>query len=408
MRNVTWSREDAIQDVRRDIWRYVTAAARTDDDVALEAAALLQMPTSEIRTLAQIQFVLSQEVRTLLSGMPALLRRLTTTTERRTETSAERVRGPIVWNETFAARAATGLPHVFVTAPSQRAYDTAENRLLVFVLSQIANVGRRTGWHRSSSESVGVEVRRLVSESIRWLAARSLTELTPTAPTAATVTRVRASRRRRDYRAALGAYSLYKRFLSRLDRDAIRDAVENHALVTSRDPVLLELLCGFKLIKALRTAGWTAPPSGLVRTPLIFRGQRDGAVLDVFYQHTPPRLSTDSIYRGVQKAHAFGVAGGLIPDFVLHVRTGGEERWVLVEVKGVERTVADSARAALNDLLAYRRAFDPILRQQESAYGIGIAWGAEFEPQATREITLCSPDTIASALGAIDLAASSA
>jgi hypothetical protein len=402
VRSVTWSREAAIGRTRRDIWRYVTQAARTDDDVVLEAAALLQMPASEIRTLAQIHFILSDEVGELLDQLPTLLRRLTTTTARRRETSAERVRGSIVWNETFAARA-TGLPHVFVTAPSERAYDTAENRLLVFVLARIAETGRRTGWHRSAAEGAGAEVRRRVSETDRWRASRALTDIAPTPPTPAAVTRVRSGRRRRDYRSAVDAYALYQRYLRRVRRDAIQDAVENHALVTSRDPVLLELLCAFALVKTLRKHGWLGSTAGLVRPPLLFRGHREHASVDVFYQHPPPQLRAGSVYRTIQKEHAFAFARHLVPDLVLRVKTGDKEQWVLVEVKGIERSVEDSARAAINDLLAYRRAFEPVLGKQTDAYGIGIAWGAELEPKGTDEIVLCSPDTIPGALSVLGL-----
>ena len=76
---------------------------------------------------------------------------------------------------------------------------------------------------------------------------------------------------------------------------------------------------------------------------------------------------------------------------------------MLVEVKGVERSVVDSARAAINDLLAYRRAFEPVLGKQTEAYGIGIAWGADLEPKETAEIVLCTPDTIPGALAVLGL-----
>jgi hypothetical protein len=183
----------------------------------------------------------------------------------------------------------------------------------------------------------------------------------------------------------------------------VRDAVENHALITSRDSVLLELLWAFEFVRSLKQEGWKAPPTGLIRGPLIFRGHRDGLTVSVFYQHAPPELTLESIYRAVQKTHAFPVAGGLIPDLVVRVGEGAEGRWLLVEVKGVERGVLDSARAALSDLLGYRRAFDPVLGQQTGPYGIGIAWGGELEPAAGDEIVLCSPDRIRAALGAVGL-----
>jgi hypothetical protein len=330
LNSAQWSRSAAIAKIRDEIWRFVTQAARTDDDVLLEAAALLQMPAREIRTLAQLHFILSDEVRTLVKSMPDLLRRLTNTTAQEIESSAERLRGPVVWNETFAARATSGLRHHFVTAPTRRAFDTPENRLLVFDLDAIVSVGRRTGWHRSSSEGVGALVRDTTSEATRWRAARSLQGVTLRPPPPADVVRVRTGRRRRHYQSVLEVYALYQRYMRRLDRDAIRDAVENHALVTSRDPVLLELLCLFGVIRALRRQGWVAQPGGLIQTPLVFAGIKRGISIEVYYQHAPAALTEGSRYRTIQKEHAFAATGGLIPDLVLRFSGAGGVRWVVV------------------------------------------------------------------------------
>jgi hypothetical protein len=76
----------------------------------------------------------------------------------------------------------------------------------------------------------------------------------------------------------------------------------------------------------------------------------------------------------------------------------GSVRWLMFEVKGVERAVEASARAAAFDLLAYRRAFKEALEKQEGPYGIGIAWGRDLEPSSDGEIVFCSPDTVVDAL----------
>ena len=57
MKTLTWDRREVIAGLRQDIWRYLTEAARNDDDVVLFAAALLQMPPAEVRSLAQLQFI---------------------------------------------------------------------------------------------------------------------------------------------------------------------------------------------------------------------------------------------------------------------------------------------------------------------------------------------------------------
>lgn len=78
----------------------------------------------------------------------------------------------------------------------------------------------------------------------------------------------------------------------------------------------------------------------------------------------------------------------------------GHERWLLVECKVTKDGVRDGARRALNDLLAYRKAFTTLLDDQPHPYGLGIAWGRGLMPNVEEEIMLASPDTLASALGA--------
>jgi hypothetical protein len=398
VKSARWDRGEIIARVRRDIWRHLTAAARNDDDVLLDAAALLQMPAAEVRALAQIHFILSDEVGQLLVEMPLLIRRLTTTTNQELEFSAERVLGAIRWSETFSARAVSGVPNVFVTASARRAYSTPENELLIFVLTAIADFGRRTGWHRSTSADVGNEVRRRVASATRWLHTRALADVTLQAPAPRTVARVRSGRNRRTYRSVLDVVGLYSRFIARLDRGSIREAVERHALVTSRDPVLLELLCAFRIMAGLRDLGWKSSPARLLHPPRLLRAVKDDRVLDLYYQHAPSSLGQSSVYRDIQHAHQFASVGGLIPDLVMRVERPGSVRWLMFEVKGVERAVEASARAAAFDLLAYRRAFKGTLEKQEGPYAVGIAWGRELDPSSEGEIVFCSPDTIIDAL----------
>jgi hypothetical protein len=399
LRDKTWNRPTVIEQLRGDIWRHLSQAARTED-IALEASRLLQMSDADVRALAQLQFVLSREVQTLLRQMPSLVRRLSTTTVNEREVSAERVRGAIRWAETYSTRAAVGLPHLFVTTPTRRAFDTPENRVLSFALDSVVRIGRLTGWEGSTSEGVGEVVHDRVGEATRWVSTRALSDLDRSTPAAKTVARVRAGRRRHLYEAALAVFQLHDRMIARLDRGAIRAAVENHAIVTREDPVLLELLCAFRAMESLTEQGWLGKERGLVGGGEIFRAKRDGRTLHLYFQRAPTSLSTGSLYRHVQGQHEFSGTGGLIPDLVIATEyKEGPPRWLMLEVKGVEDSAAGSARRAARDLLMYRRAFDPILGKQEGVYGIGIAWGADIRPAtAGDEILLCSPDTLGDAL----------
>jgi hypothetical protein len=357
------------------------------------------MPAAEVRYLAQLDFILSDSVGELLQEMPTLIRRLTPTTASETEISTHRIRGSIRWSETYAQRAATGTPHLFVTNPTRRAFDTPENQVLAFALSAIAEFGKRTGWHRGATTGPARVVRDRVGEATRWLQARQFVGVPIQPPTPTTLSRVRTGRARLRYQKALEVVELYQRYIARLDRDAVRDAVERRALIASRDSVLLELHCAFDTIKTLRSLGWKAPTTGLLSPPIIFRGERDKTKLEVFYQAAPRALSVGSRYREVQTAHGFSSTGGLIPDLVIKTTSNSETRWLIIEVKGGEqRSVADSARLAVRDLFGYRHAFSAVLDRQTAPYGLGYAWGESLIPSLDSDVTLCTPDTLAAAL----------
>jgi hypothetical protein len=69
----------------------------------------------------------------------------------------------------------------------------------------------------------------------------------------------------------------------------------------------------------------------------------------------------------------------------------------VIEIKGGKYEMARYAVAALQDLLAYRRSFEPALRQS-TRYGVGIAFGRKLQPDLDAEVALCTPDTLAVAL----------
>ena len=61
-----------------------------------------------------------------------------------------------------------------------------------------------------------------------------------------------------------------------------------------------------------------------------------------------------------------------------------------------ERPVAELARRALSDLLAYRQAFRTHLRGQD-VWGLGVVWGRELD-SVDHQVRLCTPDRLRQAL----------
>src|SRR5919204_5852353 len=217
MKTLPWRRAHLIERVRQDLWRYVTPAANIETEV-LEAAALLQMRPSEVRTLGAVQFLISDELGALLDYMPFLLRRLATTTAYEEEVSAERIRGAIQWGRTIGLRYASVAPHLYATAPSRRAYQTPENELLVLLLDQTVALGRLVGWHESGSAHAGQLISSRVASAERWSQSRMLREVErrPIQPRA--IARIRSGRFRRRYQPVLDTWYRHSALVGHLDR----------------------------------------------------------------------------------------------------------------------------------------------------------------------------------------------
>jgi hypothetical protein len=397
LRSQPFSRAQAVERLRGEIWRYLSEASAHAEDVAFDAERLLQMRSGDVRRLAAVHFVLSHEVERLLEAMPQLIRQLANTTARDEEWSAERIRGPISWPTTLSARAATGLPTLYVTHPARRAFQTPENEILLAALTAIARAARETRWAASHAPDAGRTIRERAESTDRWARTRMLSELDHRPVTGESLRRVRTGRHRRRYAPAVDVVQLHRHLLRRLDRARIRDLIESHGLASRKDEVLLELECAFTIEAGLRDEGWALSYPRLVQGGAFVRAKRGASRVDVHYQSTPPELATGSRYADVQRAHELNV-GSLRPDFVIRYERLGDVRWLLVEVKGVERRVDESARAAARDLLMYRRAFHAVLDHQPTMYGLGVAWGAEVQPSLGSEIALASPDTLSEAL----------
>ena len=322
------------------------------------------------------------------------IRRLTTTTNTEVEISAERIRGAIRWSETFAQRAATGLPHVFVTAPTRRAFDTPENEILAFALHAIAEFGRRTGWHKASTAGPAQLVAARVAEATRWRQARALIDVPATLP-------------RRQRRSPACALVAIESAIKPPSTSSSSTSATSHGSTAPPSARPSSTTRSSRAVTAcssssnapstpsapLREQGWQAPPDALLRSSLMFHGRRGDSESGSSVRRL---LVISRPARGMGRSSAltpFRAPAGSSPTWCFASSRAGMTRWILIEVKGgPKRGVRDSARAATHDLLAYRRAFGPALAERPEPYGLGYAWGAGLTPSADAEIVLCTPE----------------
>jgi hypothetical protein len=401
MENLAWDRAARITEVRDRIWNYLSPASRFEGPGLLVAGALLQWPEAEASRLGELQFLLCPETGDFLKSLHQLMRKLATASAPEEEWTGQRLRGPVEWNRTLAARNTTGAPHLYVTAPARRVYQTPENELLVHVLDAIVAATQHSGWDRiTPRQEPARRVRERLSAATRWQQNRMLSGIDRAAPAPRAVARVRSGRHAQRYAAVLRAYDKLTSLVEQMNRQAVREAIEQAGLVTAEEPILFELLTTFRVIDALTSLGWQMAPLTLFHGHVHTTGRTpDGRRIDLWYQTTPPALAARSQYRQVLTAHGFTGTRQLRPDITLQWTAPDEQqRWLLIECKLSQSGVRHAARQALADLLAYRADYDATLAATSGPHGLGVAWGAALHPVTTSDIVLCTPDRLPQAL----------
>ncbi|NHC46742.1 hypothetical protein [Motilibacter aurantiacus] len=401
MRTPPWERPDRIRQVRDRIWSYVSPAVAYSDPGVLDAAALLGWAASDIQQLGNRHFLLCAEAGELIDAMPSLTRRLRPAITPAEEVSHERLLGPVQWGRTYALRAASGSGQLHVTAPPRRAYQTRENELLAHVIDGIVHAGADSGWPadgRPGTPAARIAERHASAEY--WQQHHALRQVQRVPPTPRTAAAVAFGRFAVRYAPAVRAYERMRQLVEDLDRTAVREAVEQTALVTASNPTLFELLTTFSVLEALAAQGWRTEPFTTFQGALrVHARHADGRTLTLHYQSVPPGLASSSRYQQTLHQHGIPGASARRPDIVLEwAGTAGPRRWLLIECKLYQDDAEGAARAALADLLGYRREFGQALAPNPQPYGLGVVWGAGLEPAAGSEVLLCTPDQLAPAL----------
>lgn len=248
------------------------------------------LSASAVELLEAVLLVASQEADELWRALPRLSRSMAVSTVDVPERMVGAVRGPILWTETVAARAATyGDTAVFVCSSTARAYDTAENRVLAHVLSLLARAAALLAQQRTIDPhgELARHAHRVGHGARSQLEAPSLSSVPRTRPTPREVRRARSSRR-----------TSYGPALALLDRAGVPFAVADlEAVVDGAGAAHHALL--IEVIRAVEATGRTVPPLRV----------DDGVLLagPVSFRHP-----------GLRRAHPAGVVVGdvalMLPD----------------------------------------------------------------------------------------------
>jgi hypothetical protein len=390
MQDVAWDRAAVAQSVADRLWLVMTSGADHLADVLPHAAAVLQLPRTDVAFLRSLHLALSPEAGAMIEAAPDLLRTLRSTTATSLESHPDRLRGPVAWGETTALWARSGWPSGYATRPVQRDYDTPESRLLSGSLRVMAAaVVEVEPLARSGGGGVG-DVLHARLGSVRHARATPVMRHLTAPPSPADLGRVERGRGRRRMQPVTTFWTLADRLTRLEDRTLLRRMVEQAALVTTDTGALMESLVLFRSWEVLEQLGWVAGPPRLVRGRLAVHFARAGEPLTLHYQQVPSTMAGS--YARLLREHGLP-ASSLRPDLVLSRPAALGTRRVVVEVKYRHRAV-DGARQALLDLLAYR---DNYGAQSGTAW-LGVAWGKGLAPNLDSEVWLCTLDRLVDGL----------
>lgn len=170
------------------------------------AEAMLGISHSAAWVMTNALFVTSPEVDVLLDELPRMVRSLAISSAVALETCHGEVRGPVQWAETMSVRSnSAGDENYFVCSSPQRAYDTAENRILVAALSAVAHGAAAvdSGSLKERDTPFARHIRRNGALARRFLEHRTLASVPRGRPTSRDRSRTRAGTRGKTYAPAL-------------------------------------------------------------------------------------------------------------------------------------------------------------------------------------------------------------
>ena len=157
--------------------------------------ALFGLSHSSARQLVGTVLATSDEAETLLDGLPQVVRSLAVATSITAMRCVGEVRGAVLWSETLAARSASpGAQEVFICASASKAFDTAENQVLVRALTIVRD---------SAAHSDDPHARHNGGRAIRFLDHRTLAGVGRTKMDGRRLRRARAGTRRHTYEPAV-------------------------------------------------------------------------------------------------------------------------------------------------------------------------------------------------------------
>jgi hypothetical protein len=327
----------AGHDAVADIWFRL----RRPFDPVAAVAAITGLPPGTVTHLVGAAVATSPEAERLLDELPTTVRALATALVTHHERCRGGLRGPILWSETMSARASTfGDQNLFVCTTPSRAYDVAENRVLVAALVAVhaaAGAATRHAPVQDQGTAAFRRAKRNGHDARRFAEHPSLQRVAREHPGGRALRRTRTGKKAKVYEPAL---RLLERAADPLSVDEVRAWCDRR----SRDQ--LRLLAG--LLAGLEGESVPMPPLQTTQGHLV-----SGPVA---YHHRPvggrgPGAPVAGILLGplLIDVPDAAVADPRAAQRALEARAGGRDALVVMDDGDLDRAVTLAVRVLRAD-----------------------------------------------------------
>lgn len=367
----------------RFLWRFIQHNARESaaDEVMTN---LTRLSKHDIRVLANIRFLLSDEVKKLLDETaPKIVSRLSKASIIEKVTDRSKIKGRIDWPRTYGVRAAAGGDaSLYVYAQRAQIFDLPENRLFLFIIQQIHNSARNLSsddfnsltWYSESAEGDKWinRITLIAAQTARFLRNPYIARIGKLHELSEKIIEQTKHARAPYYRNLAEAAEFFS-FCQNSPVAFLKENLKDNILEPLNKDTLYEIAVLFKVITTATDLGWKETRTGLIGSSAntVCTLEADECTLRVFYQKLPKVFREHSRYGELMTA--YGLSEKLRrPDIILSFEEAGKQKYYIVEVKRSMRRsyLVDGAYK----LLGYLKDFEDIRTNGAELNGMLVGW----------------------------------
>lgn len=367
----------------RLLWRFIQHNAResTADEIITNITGLTKR---DVKMLADIRFLLSDEVKQLLNETaPKIISRLTKASITEKVIERSNIKGRIDWPRTYGIRAASGGDaSLYVYAKRAQMFDLPENRLFLHVIQQIHNCARNISTDDFSSLIWDSEtlkgdkwinrINMIAAQTARFLRNPYIARIGKLNELSEKIIEQTKHARAPYYRDLAGTAESYS-FCQNNPVIFLNEVLKGNILEPLNRDTLYEIAVLFKIIETAIKCGWKETRLGLIGngSKTVCTLKSVNCTLRVFYQKLPEVFAKNSKY-GILMSK-YGLSEKLRrPDIILSFEDGVNETYCIIEVKRSAR------RSYLVDgtykLLGYLKDFEGICDENITLKGFLVGW----------------------------------